>query len=50
MMEEGQEDVDQSVIGVAEGEDGDKIYLELTEEVEEKEGRNPEPVRPLIGY
>lgn len=47
---EEQEDADQSIIGVAEGEDGDKIYLEITEEVEEKDEETPEPVRPLIGY
>ncbi|OWZ56194.1 hypothetical protein J010_06094 [Cryptococcus neoformans] len=47
MMEEGEGDVDQSVIGVAEGEDGDKIYLEIAEEVEEKEERNPEPASSI---
>lgn len=46
-MEEEQEDIDQSVIEVAEGEDGDKIYLEVTEEVEEKDEETPEPVSPL---
>lgn len=47
MMEEEQEDIDQSVIEIAEGEDGDKIYLEVTEEVEEKDEETPEPVSPL---
>lgn len=50
MEEEEQEDIDQSVIEVAEGEDGDKIYLEVTEKVEEKDEETNEPVSPLTGY